>query len=51
MRTPIDKLSFGFGMLAASNAVSSNTNKAAVVSEGVIVHGLFIESASWDFVS
>ncbi|GAX73618.1 hypothetical protein CEUSTIGMA_g1069.t1 [Chlamydomonas eustigma] len=48
MRTPIDKLVFGFGMLSSAKIADESRSIKSAVTEGVIVHGLFIESASWD---
>ncbi len=46
MRTPIDRLSFGFDIMAED----SHSDIKASPSEGVYVYGLFLESANWDKV-
>ncbi len=47
MRIPIDRLSFGFDV----TSLDSPHEIRAQPSEGVFVHGLFLESAHWDKVS
>lgn len=45
--TPIDRLSFAFDVLGGREGPQDVT---APPSEGVYVHGLFLESAVWDKV-
>jgi hypothetical protein len=46
MRIPIDRLSFGFDV----SSYDMPTDIKASPREGVYVHGLFLESATWDKV-